>query len=460
MEIIQQTALKVALPPALSSQVLQSIGRSDRLTDGNLLVCWDHDESEVLARILDNEQPNPNLPDVPSPMLRDYKWPGIFQPFEHQKTTASFLSIRRRAFCFSEMGVGKTSSAIWAADYLMDIGAVKRVLVICPLSIMYSAWQADIFKTAMHRTAVVAYGDKNKRDKAINGTYDFVIINYEGVGISYDAILKSDFDLIIVDEANAYKNASTKRWKILSKVLTPNTRLWMMTGTPAAQSPIDAFGLAKMVSPSRIPKFSTAWRDKVTAQITRFRWVPKKTSRADVHYALQPAIRFTKKECLDIPDVTYVTREVPMTAQVTKFYKLLKTQMMIEAANTRVSAVNAAASLSKLLQISGGAVYTDHHQVIEFDVTPRLEVLGEVLDETTNKVVVFVPFLHTIEIVRKFLGTHGITAEVIQGSVSPRERSEIINRFQTQDNPRASNRRPPEPPMPDSTSGCIGPQDR
>jgi SNF2 family DNA or RNA helicase len=437
MEIIQQAALKIGLPPALSSQVCQSIGRSERLADGNLLVCWDHDEAEILAQILDSARPARNLPEVPSPMLRDYNWPGIFTPFEHQKTTASFLSIRRRAFCFSEMGVGKTSSAIWAADYLMGIGAVKRVLIICPLSIMYSAWQADIFKTAMHRTAVVAYGDKNKRDKAINGSYDFVIINYDGVSISYDAILKNNFDLIIVDEANSYKNASTKRWKVLAKLLTPNTRLWMMTGTPAAQSPLDAFGLAKMVSPSRIPKFATVWRDRVMAQISRFRWVPKKTARADVHYVLQPAIRFTKKECLDIPDVTYVTREVPMTAQVSKFYRLLKTQMMIEAANTRISAVNAAASLSKLLQISGGAVYTDHHQVVEFDVSPRLQVLGEVLDETINKVVVFVPFLHTIEIVAKFLGAHGITTEIIQGSVSPRERSEIINRFQTQANPRA-----------------------
>ena len=129
----------------------------------------------------------------------------------HQKTTASFLSIRDRAFCFNEAGTGKTSSVIWAADYLINKGLVKKVLVICPLSIMYSAWQADVFKTAMHRTVAVAYGDANRRKKIINGEYDFTIINFDGVGIVLDDICKVGFDLIVIDEANAYKTVTTKR---------------------------------------------------------------------------------------------------------------------------------------------------------------------------------------------------------------------------------------------------------
>jgi len=50
----------------------------------------------------------------------------------------------------------------------MKQGLVKRVLVICPLSIMYSAWQADIFNTAMHRTSGVAHGTANKRTDTIS----------------------------------------------------------------------------------------------------------------------------------------------------------------------------------------------------------------------------------------------------------------------------------------------------
>jgi hypothetical protein len=100
----------------------------------------------------------------------------------------------------------------------------------------------------------------------------------------------------------------------------------------------------------------------------------------DVFKALQPAIRFAKDQCLDLPDLMYQTREVPLTKQVEKYYKQLKSQMLINAGEESVTAVNAAAGMNKLLQISGGAVYTDNHEVIQFDVSPRLNALMEVLE--------------------------------------------------------------------------------
>lgn len=403
-------------------EVLSDDGKS-----AEVLVYWGIDEMQRLVRVFG---------EAPSPMERHYDWPGMYTPFVHQKTTASFLALRDRCFCFNEAGTGKTSSVIWAADYLMTQKQVKRVLVICPLSIMYSAWQADIFKTAMHRTVGVAYGDTNKRKKVINGEYEFVIINFDGVGTVAEEIGKVGFDLIVIDEANAYKTVSTKRWKTLAKLITPSTKLWMLTGTPASQSPLDAFGLARLVNPTGVPKYITAWRDKVMQQITRFKWIPKKTAQSDVFTALQPAIRFEKSQCLDLPEVVYQTREVPLTSQVLKYYKWLKDQLLIEAAGEQISAVNAAAKLTKLLQISGGAVYTDTKEVVEFDVSPRLNALMEVLEETIHKVIVFVPYTHTIELVSKHLSSQGVTNEVINGSVSASMRSDVINRFQTQENPR------------------------
>ena len=434
MQIIEDTALKFSLPVHLTDKVTRNIERSERI-DPQLLVCWEYPEASYVARLLDTEQPDLTLPDIPSPMLRDYKWPGIYVPFEHQKDTASFLSLRERAFCFNEMGTGKTSAAIWAADYLMELGIVKRVLIVCPLSIMHSAWQNDIFKTTMHRSAAIAYGSREKRARVIKDSHDFVIINYDGVGVVKQEIADARFDLIIADEANSYKNASTKRWKTLAKLITPTTRLWMMTGTPASQSPVDAFGLARLISPWRVPKFTTAWRDKVMQQVSRFKWIPRPTARQMVFAALQPAIRYTKEECLDLPEIVYQTREVPLTVQVANYYKKLKAQMLIEAAGVQISAVNAAASLSKLLQISGGAVYTDERDVVVFDVSPRLQALKEVLEDTDHKVVVFVPYLHTIEVIKDFLNREGISNAVIKGDVSAKERGSIINRFQTQPDP-------------------------
>jgi SNF2 family DNA or RNA helicase len=440
MQIIDDTVLQFALPYELADDVYGCIDKCEihksRERDKDLLLYWGQEETQRLAHICDAAFPHSGVLKIPSPMLRDYKWPGVYKPFDHQKETAAFLSIRQRAFCFNEAGTGKTSATIWAADYLMELGVIKKVLVICPLSIMHSAWQADVLKTAMHRTCGVAHGSQDKRRKIIRNNYEFTIINYDGTHTVFDELLKADFDLIIVDEANAYKTASTRRWKTLSKLIQPHTWLWMMTGTPASQSPVDAFGLAKLVSPYRVPKFMTAWRDKVMMQVTRFKWMPKKTSKDDVFYALQPAIRFTKAECLDLPEVTYQTREVPLTAQVQLYYKRLISQLLIEAAGEQITAVNAAASLNKLLQISGGAVYTDTREVVEFDISPRLNALEEVLEETVNKVVVFVPYTHTIELVSEHLTKKGYTNEIIQGSVSATKRSDIIQRFQTQANPR------------------------
>lgn len=439
MEVIEETAVKLLLPNHVASQVLAKVEKAEKLNEygskTNLVLYWGHREIMEATRLFDSLHPLP-LPQLPSPMLRDYDWPGMYTPFQHQMDTAAYLSLRPRAFCFNEAGTGKTSAAIWAADYLMKLGIIKRVLVICPLSIMFSAWQADIFKTAMHRTAAVAHGDKSKRARIIESAYDFVIINFDGVGVVRDEIAAAKFDLIIIDEANAYKTVSTVRWKTLAKLITPQTWLWMMTGTPASQSPVDAYGLAKMISPERVPKFVTAWRDKVMIQASRFKWMPKSTAKDDVFSALQPAIRFSKAECLDLPDVTYQTRDVPLTTQVQKYYKSLKTQLLIEAAGEQVSAVNAAAAMSKLLQISGGAVYTDKKDIVEFDISPRLNALKEVLDETLHKVIVFVPFIHTIEVVTKFLDKEGVTNEVISGSVSAKNRADIISRFQLSEDPR------------------------
>jgi len=103
---------------------------------------------------------------------------------------------------------------------------------------------------------------------------------------------------------------------------------------------------------------------------------------------------------------------------------------MIEAAGETISTVNAAAALNKLLQISGGAVYTNDKNVIEFDISPRLNVLKEVIDETSNKVLIFVPYSHTITVVTEFLTKEKIVNAVIQGDVSASNRAAIFDLFQ------------------------------
>lgn len=390
-----------------------------------LALPWRLHEAQVLNSV--------GIKNVPSPIGREYEWSGRFKPFAHQKKTASFLTLNKKAFCFNEQGTGKTASVIWAADYLIQESAINRVLVICPLSIMKSAWQEDLFKFAMHRTCSVAHGTSAVRKKIINAGSEFVVINFDGVAVVKEEILNGGFDLIVVDEASAYKNVQTDRWKILRDLCKGTDWLWMLTGTPAAQAPTDAFGLAKLVNPQNVPQYFGQFKDKVMYKISQYTWRPKPEASTIVHEALQPAIRFEKDQCLDLPSVTYVEREAPLTKQQAAYYKQLKDRMTMEADGEQVTSVNAAVNLNKLLQISGGAVYSDDRAVIEFDVSNRLNVIKEVIDESSHKVLVFIPFTHTIELFKEFCNKHKITSEIISGKVSVNKRSGIITDFQTTD---------------------------
>lgn len=431
MEIIQNKALLVSADQ--HEQITSKIERSKLVRtengDTKVAVYWGLKEAQQLTSM--------NLGKVPSTIERDYQWTGRYSPFEHQRETSGFLTLNKRAFCFNEQGTGKTASVIWAADYLLRQKAIKRVLVICPLSIMKSAWQQDLFTFAMHRSCSIAYGSAAQRKRILADGAEFVIINFDGIGVIEEEIARGGFDLIVVDEANAYKNPKTNRWKLLNRILLKtDPYLWMLTGTPAAQSPVDAYGLAKMVNPEGCPKYLNAFRDKVMFQVTRFKWIPKPDAQETVHSILQPAIRFEKKDCLDLPPVTYLDRESPLTPQQKRYYDDLASQMLIEAAGEEISAVNAAAKINKLLQISGGAAYTDTGEVVEFDVSHRLKAVLEVIEEAANKVLVFVPFTHTIELLKDYLTKNKISCEVINGKVHPNKRASIVEEFQSKDTPR------------------------
>ena len=432
MDIInnKDLLLRVRNPAILLDSVVTSrlIKPANERGISEVLVPWRFGEAQQLTEI--------GVQNVPSPIKVNYKWSGKFKPFDHQIDTSSFLTLHKKACCFNEQGTGKTASVIWAADYLIKLRKINRVLVICPLSIMQSAWLDDLFTCAMHRTAAICHGSRNKRIDVIESEAEFVIINYDGVDIVADEIKRGGFDLIVVDEANAYKNVATKRWKVLNRLVTPSTYLWMLTGTPASQSPVDAFGLAKLVNPENTPRFAGRWREMVMRKVSQFKYVPRPEAKKLVHRVLQPAIRYTKEECLDLPDITYTTRTVPLTPQQVKYYKLMKKKLIVNAAGEDITMINAAAAMNKLLQLSGGAVYSDEGDIINFDASTRIKVLDEIIQESSHKILVFVPYRHAILTVSEHLQKSGITCEVVNGAVSATRRTDIFKRFQDTDIPR------------------------
>ena len=429
MQVIDNTLVLRTRHP---TKIQTNIPSSDIVRKDNdiytIKMRWDLLTAQRLAKL--------RMKNIPSPIMRDYKWTGLYAPMEHQKTTAEFLTLNPRAFCFNEQGTGKTGAAIWASDYLLSEGFIDRVLIICPLSIMKSAWEADLYKFAPHRSLGVAHGAKEKRKKIIENDYEYIIINYDGINVVKDAVAKGGFNLIIIDEANAYKNCTTNRWKLINRLITPSTWMWMLTGTPAAQSPIDAHGLAKLCVPDNVTPSKMRFKDSVMYPVSKFKWIPKPNAQDIVHKTLQPAIRFTKEQCLDLPPVTYVERTAPLTLQQKHYYKILREEFILEAGDEHITSANVAVNMSKLLQLSGGAVYSNSGNIVEFDTSNRLNVVKEVIEEASAKVLIFAPFKHTIEILYNYLNKAGITAECITGSVSLNKRTKLFSDFQVLPDPK------------------------
>ena len=368
---------------------------------------------------------------APSPILHYYNWCGQYKPYEHQRQTAAFLTLNHCGLVLNEIGTGKTQSALWAADYLIQTKQIKKVLIISPLSTLERVWADAIFTGFVHRKFVVLHGTSEKRRKLLNTEADFYIINHDGFPIICEEA-HGKFDLVIVDEAAVLRNPSTQRFKIFRKWMANNvaSRLWLMTGTPTPNDPTDAWALAKLVGSPFCTKTYTAFREQVMMKIGQWKFVPRPESVEIVKHILQPAVRYTRDECFELPDTIIQTRQVELTAEQKKHYSQMLKHFVTEmSAEGTITAVNEAVKIQKLVQIACGVAYGDDGQNIGIDCSPRINLVKEVIEEAGEKVILFVPLTGTLHMLEKELSKHWSVA-VVNGEVSASKRNQIFHDFQ------------------------------
>lgn len=355
---------------------------------------------------------------------------------------STFLVLRRNGCVFMTGNTGKSMSSLWAFDYLRSIGAVKKMLVVCPLSTMERTWADEVFKHFPHLDAAVLYGSRAKRRALLAQDHDIYIINHDGLQIILEDMAKRpDIDLIVLDEiSQAARNASTDRWKFINTLVNKQIDgcrwCWGMTGTPTPNAPTDAWAQCRIVTPSSVPPYFGRFKDQVMKQVNNFLWVARPNAMETVYGVMQPSIRFSRAECVDLPPTLYQTRTVAMTATQAKAYKDMMTKLSFQAAQGEVLAVNEAVKASKLVQIAAGVAYDDKGNEVVTDATPRLEVVEEVVAAAEGKTIVFVPFVSSVHYVSDYLRSKGISTECIYGEVSKAKRDEIFSNFQCSDDPR------------------------
>jgi SNF2 family DNA or RNA helicase len=369
----------------------------------------------------------------------EYSWPareGLI-PFKHQKETVYFLLQNKRAFVLNDMGTGKTLSVLWCADILFQHQKIKKVLIVCPLSTMRSVWQREIFLNFPMATVGIAHGPKDVRRHIIKQQYQYTVINHDGVKHMYNDLCAQQYDIIVIDELTAFKNLDSDRTKAMEKLAKTSRSVWGLTGKPTPNSPVEAFAQAHVVNPynRNLPRFFQQFKSAVIYRPDPEKhpllWVPTPGAEQLVASVLQPSIRYRINDCIDMPEMTTQTREIPFTPAQKVAYDDMLNKLYLELEAGEVTAANAAVKLNKLLQISAGAVRTDEGIGARIDCAPRLSALKEIYEETPQgKIIVFATFRETIDLVTEYLNAQGIETRKIYGDVSPRERDEIIQNFQ------------------------------
>lgn len=367
--------------------------------------------------------------EVVSPIRTQYDWAGG-KPFDSQIITADMLSISRRAYVLSEMGVGKTRATLYAFDFLAREGRVKRALIVAPLSTLVSVWENEIFENFPHLTTCVLYGDKKRRLKLLKEPADCYIINHDGVGvIRAELEARTDIDCLVVDELATYRNSKSERWKKLKPLAKRATYAWGLTGSPTPNEPTDAYGQVKLLTPENVGYSFKAFKDSTMRQVSQFRWVAKDEANDIVRGVMQPSVRFTRDQCFDLPPLTYSTRDVPLDPRVEKPFAEMMQAFATEVQGEHITAANEGVKLGKLLQLSSGFIYGADGKASYIGGLERIRAVYDVLSQTEHKVIVLAPYIFQLELLNKALSKR-YSVGMVHGATSDTERANIFTGFQ------------------------------
>ena len=267
---------------------------------------------------------------------------------------------------------------------------------------------------------------------------DFYITNYEGLTVkdfSDDIARRSDIQIVIVDEASAYRHHTTDRHKAARRLLGVRDYLWLMTATPTSNGPTDAYGIAKLVNNASGESFKS-FQERVTFSAGPWKRVPRVGAHADALALMEPAVRFKIQDCLDLPPCTIQRREVELSDEQKKAYKELQRDCQLAMqSGAIINVANQAVLRSKLIQIVCGAIYDSNHNIHYIDASPRLKVLREVIEQCEQKVIVFAPLTSVVEMLHKHF-KEDYSCVIVNGNTTKNERQEIFSDFQRKDKPR------------------------
>lgn len=354
----------------------------------------------------------------------------MFVPMTHQRTFAQRWGEAQRILNLSGCGTGKTGACIHAVQQNWP---KARVLVLGPLSILRPAWGGDLSDFWPQSKFDIAYA-KNRR-KVFNGELpQWVITNHDAIKEIVEQGWHRHFDVLIVDEADAFRNKDSQRSKALAKAAEEVPIVTLMTGTPTPKSILDIWHLAFCVDRGeRLGQNYFGFRANVCVPKPVVKnvvqWVDKPQAR-DIVTAMLSDITFRVNldDVVELPELITRTMALDIPPALRKQYEKMRRESIIELESGTVSAVHAASRLQKLLQILSGTVYDE--QGTARDVHPERHSLVLDLVEESDACLVAFQWHHQRLGLEAEAKKRGLDYAFIDGTTSVKERERIVEQYQ------------------------------
>ena len=317
-----------------------------------------------------------------------------FNPYEYQKYAIDFIVKNEIASVLLDMGLGKTVITLSAIKKLKELGLVKKVLIIAPLRVAKTTWPNEINKWEHLKclTYSVAVGTLKERLKALDSDVDIHIINVENTEwLVNRSGQRFDYDMLVIDELSKFKSYSAKRFKSLLRVRGRFNRIVGLSGTPCSNGLLDLWAEYRLLDyGERLGRYITRYRDEY--------FIPdKRNARVIFSYKLKPfaeemiydkisdiTISMKATDYLKMPKLIESEVEVELDEKDKAIYQALKKDMIVEISDDEIDAVNSAALVNKLLQMSNGAVYDEAKNVIHIH-DKKLDALVDLIEEANGK---------------------------------------------------------------------------
>jgi SNF2 family DNA or RNA helicase len=349
--------------------------------------------------------------------------------YKHQEETRDFILSQKKCFVLDEIGLGKTISTLESCELLLQAGKISEVLVIAPISVLHSTWVEHILKYYPHRKFQILHNpNRAKRIKALNTKAHYYICNTDGIKVIFNELYTRNFPVIVIDESTLYSSHKADRTKAAWSLCNQAKSVICLTGEPTPNDLIQSYAQAKLIHYDN-PKYFTRFRDDIKIKLDMYNYIDKPDARQKVWEVLQPAIKHTRDQCLDLPPITFETRDIALTKEQEKLYNQMeKDYMTWLGSGEEVTAVNAAVRYLKLLQISAGIVISDDGTHESIDHKPRLQELENIYHELPRKKLIV--FAHFTKSINSLIVHFGGDAAKIDGSVNAKDRAKIIKDFQ------------------------------